>query len=413
MKELIIRALKSVLPKEFASFLRRTQILISTNSINKKLNKNVKKDKIKIVFIISRASVWTSLKSVYEKALKNPKYEPFILAHPWRDKDESYEYLSKIYDKNVINARQNDQLFDLESFKPDFVFYTIPYNDEYEAPYRSTVVKNYAKICWIVYGYPLSAEAFMDITHNFTFMADTSFTFPVNKSFEKLYKSKLKFFNFTYPKLEFMGFSRFDLIKKFPKNLNPKTILWTPRWTNPNEKLLYPSSFLELKDEIIAFMKENQAINLIIRPHPLMFGNFIKNGIMKESEVDDFKELCAALPNVELDEGKEDYLKVLERADIFFSDFSSLLVEFFVTTKPIIIYNFDNSLFIDEGNIMYNALYKANNCNDAKTLLKSLLSGNDEGYENRLKAIDEFLGKSQNSVASDILEFLQKDYYKA
>lgn len=62
------------------------------------------------------------------------------------------------------------------------------------------------------------------------------------------------------------------------KGKKNKTFLWIPRWTTPaddNEK----STFLMYKDFLLNYFSNNAELSLIIRPHPLMFDNYIKKDI--------------------------------------------------------------------------------------------------------------------------------------
>lgn len=46
-------------------------------------------------------------------------------------------------------------------------------------------------------------------------------------------------------------------------------------------------------------------VEFVVRPHPLMFDNFIHTGEMTESEVENFKSTCRSAPNIRLDQSGE------------------------------------------------------------------------------------------------------------
>ncbi len=49
----------------------------------------------------------------------------------------------------------------------------------------------------------------------------------------------------------------------------------------------------------------NPNMDILLRPHPLMFKNFIGKGIMSEIEVDEFNESCLSRENIRVDLEKE------------------------------------------------------------------------------------------------------------
>ena len=92
----------------------------------------------------------------------------------------------------------------------------------------------------------------------------------LKSSFRKNIRDKVQ-------KFEKTGFPEFDSYKVSHKNnSDKKTILWTPRWSY--DPVLGGSHFFEYKDEILNFAEKNPYLSIIIRPHPLMFENFIKEG---------------------------------------------------------------------------------------------------------------------------------------
>lgn len=388
--------------------------LAEINNINYNLNSVQKKKrdkKIKIIFLAHHPGVWMSLKSVFETALQDKDIDAYILPNY----DGRYDYYNELYPKNTIRPVQDGKYLDISSLGADYIFYIIPYQSHYPEPFQSQNLKKIAKLCWVHYGYHFACiGSAYELMNHPSFMGDLSLIFPYNQTLSRSYKSKLKIFDFEYPKINFLGFPRFELTTKKAKNISPKVISWTPRWTDPNEKTVAPSNFLILKDILIDFAKKHKNIELIIRPHGLMFDNFIKKGIMSADEVKSFKEKCENAENISLDKNEE-YLPLLNKADIYVSDCTSLLPEFFVTQKPIILYDrlLDNSTWCDEINIMYNTIYRENTPEGLISRLESLLAGNDDMFETRVSAIKEFLNGDELNASEKIIQAIKDDYYNS
>ena len=93
------------------------------------------------------------------------------------------------------------------------------------------------------------------------------------------------------------------------------------------DKRLYRSTFFEYKDKIIDYVNRNDKLKFVFRPHPLMFNNFINEGLMSKKEVkeylDNFKE-----NKVYDDQG--DYFDTFRESDVLVTDFSSIIIDYFI-----------------------------------------------------------------------------------
>ena len=69
-----------------------------------------------------------------------------------------------------------------------------------------------------------------------------------------------------------------------------KKVLWTPRWST--DPYIGGSNFFKYKDVILGLARKKKDILFILRPHPLMFDNFVKTSEMTETEVIEFKKYC-------------------------------------------------------------------------------------------------------------------------
>lgn len=260
----------------------------------------------------------------------------------------------------------------------------------------------------IQYGYNLQIDSIFCICHNFIFLKNVAIYFAANETIKKKLKRLLNIKNCEYPKVLNFGYSRFDLLSP-GKQKNKKCILWTPRWTSPDLKFNKQSHFLSYYKNILNFAQIHPEIDIIIRPHPLMFGNFLQKGLMTVDEINEFKSKCKNISNVELDE-TVDYMQSLNRATIIISDFTALLAEYFIMGEPVI-YCDDNKGFSKEGLIIDKSLYHEYSWEGIENRLNSLISGKDEKKEDRKVALKKFLPNGIGQVSNNIMSFLEKDYY--
>ena len=115
------------------------------------------------------------------------------------------------------------------------------------------------------------------------------------------------------------------------------TILWLPRWTAVNQidNGNLESHFFDYSDNLLKYVDGQDHYRLVVRPHPLMFENYIKYGLMSEQDVLTYKEVMKNNGRFSLDE-KPSYDDAFNTADVLVADYSSTIIEFFLRRKPII-----------------------------------------------------------------------------
>jgi CDP-glycerol glycerophosphotransferase (TagB/SpsB family) len=118
--------------------------------------------------------------------------------------------------------------------------------------------------------------------------------------------------------------------KKPTENL--KTVLWTPRWSYDSK--LGGSHFVEYKDMPFTILKNYEDLRCIFRPHPLMFGELKSKKLMTETEVEAYVS-AAENCGIVYDTGTP-IDAVLDEADVLIADYSSIIIMYFLTGKPII-----------------------------------------------------------------------------
>ena len=188
------------------------------------------------------------------------------------------------------------------------------------------------------------------------------------------------------------------------------TILWTPRWT-PDLKS-GGSNFLRYKSDFADLRNKYEQANIIARPHPLTFNNFISNGLLTEEEALEYKNLLG-LKQIELDES-EDTFSAFRRASILISDYSSIILPFFLTGKPIIyctVIGATGLEFTSDFKEVIKSLYIADSWDDVMKYIEMIVSGNDYLKDSRRRIIEEKYTNKRDSTKK-ILDIIHEDYYE-
>ena len=129
-------------------------------------------------------------------------------------------------------------------------------------------------------------------------------------------------------------------------------------------------------DDLIGYFQKHSDLSLIIRPHPLMFNNFISEGVITKQGAAEIKSKVDDMKNVFWDVNS-DYTLTFKIVDALISDFTSLLIEFYLTKKPII-YCGEFKNFNIVGKNMLARMYCISNWSEMEDELNQLSNGNDD-----------------------------------
>ena len=154
----------------------------------------------------------------------------------------------------------------------------------------------------------------------------------------------------------------------------------------------------------------NKEINFIFRPHPLALNNFIKEKLITKREVIEYLKNYKK-SNMYYD-SDSDYYDTFANSDVLITDFSSIIIEYFLFNKPIIYCYSKNG---NETNFMKKlkkCFYCVKNWDELKNVLEKLKKGNDPLKERRRKLLDKILKKYEDDVALKIVDKVKDNYLR-
>lgn len=369
--------------------------------------------KIKIAFIVQMPEVWDKQRTVYEKMKENESIDVKLLVVPAFDFEKDIvceygterEYFKSRYGDITEAVSSDGKVIDLKACGFDYIFYQRPYDRYLPKELRSSEVVKYAKICYIPYAY-IGAGVFNNnaLTGFFRnvymgFMDSDEECQRLNKTFSgSVKKGYQQFLNLGYPVLE--------KFIEMPKRDTVKNVLWTPRWSYADS--IGGSHFVEYKDEILSLDSKFNGLNIVVRPHPLTFSNMVKEGKMTEEEVASYKKKIDE-SSVSLDKNKmiEDTFR---DTDVLITDYSSIMVMFFLTGRPMIFCHSNLEL-----NTMYKkmleGIYVAKNWSDIEKYMECIKNGNDYLKEKREEIIRTEFANIKGST-DNIIKYIIEDYNK-
>jgi len=406
-----------------------TMNLVNIKKKAKLQNKDAE-TKIRLVFLCQLPEIWNKIEPVFLEALRSGRFHVTILVVPTmktnpengiEDWDNSALSFFSTLPCEVIDAYYGvNQWVSLEELRPDYVFFQRPYDHYLPELYRSSVVSKYTKICYIPYGYLETSGMVFDICLDKNFYRYVYLFFAENPYIGKASSKRFKIsHNFRLRKTLSLGYPSLDTmasLKDTAKGNNnfideddKLKIVWTPRWTVDPD--IGGSNFFKYKDKFVDFAKKNQNSYVLLRPHPLAFENFLNTGLMTSQELDAYKDSYKQSINASIDEEK-DYLSTFWKSDVLVSDISSILVEYFMTGKPII-YCVGSSGFNKFTSQMAKSFYWANNWEDIEGILKELSQGNDPLKKKREELKQQLFGDDFGAASSKIVGAIIEDFMKA
>ena len=384
--------------------------------------------RIKVVFICQYIPAWSKNKALYDALAKDGRFKPMLLCVPNRihanQLDDPEDMSNDVYDyfhrhgyMDAINSLVGkNEWFDLNTICPDYVIYN-RYDRPMPLEYTSRVVSTYAKVCMIEYG--TSLLRMVDQIFDRKFMANTFCYFAESTGKRDMFLNWNRILHGLklstavccgIPAVENAYLAKDDNAPAWRFSKNKFRAIYTPRWTvdpvwGGSSFLRYQSFFLELADL-------HPEMDILVRPHPLMFQNFIETGLMTSDEVTAYGDSCSARANIRLDAEKE-YLASFWQSSVLISDFSSMIIEYYVTGKPIIYLTYDeNTDYTDQMSAMLQGCYLVHNEQDLKKTVEMLLAGEDPLGPIRAEVCETELLQGANLKASENMKQVLLESYR-
>ena len=348
------------------------------------------KRKMRVVFLMSSSNKGDKLIPVYDAMRERDDIEVFMVLYPSADSkysDKFYNYFREHYPNDKIY--DGFSLMDLRKLKPDYVFRAYPY--EHRSPFPSLTsndIVKFAKLVNINYA-ELLAYNYLDRQLDlfphfyrliyFLFASSETAKDEVTKRFSENV-------DLGYQHFEFLGYPVLDGAGKLKADEHStKNILWTPRWSY--DARLGGSHFLEYKDKFIGLRERyGDKVELSMRPHMATFRFLQAQGLISKAEVAAYKKRLKA-NSIELYSTFVDLEENFRNMDILLSDYSSILIVWFLTGRPIVYCEFKNAVMLPDYQEMLECMYIARSWEDVERYLDDLVAGNDPLFERRQKEV--------------------------
>lgn len=386
-------------------------------SLIKLKDKKKCRDVVRVGFIVQIAGVWDKEKSIFERMCADSRFEPYLIIVPNYDvinckvgqyDDDKIYFLNEVKNKgDALLAYQKGSWININELGFDYIFYGRPYDALLPHHLRSEVVVKYSKTCYVPYATPENKDTVTRPRAFFRnlyigFLEDYSSSNSMQLQFKKNCMDRLQHF-------VSVGYPVFEQCMKLASSCKYKKVMWAPRWTY--DKIVGGSHFFEYVQELEAYSWGDA--EFMIRPHPLMWDNFIRLNLCDREYIDERRIKWNELGVCE-DENKN-IEESFKDTDILITDPSSVIAMFFMTTKPIIFCPKEPYNQVELSSLLNTiipGLYIARNWMELKQHLDTFLREHkDPLRKKRLEILRDNFKESENAT-DNIVEYVYNDFLK-
>jgi hypothetical protein len=361
-------------------------------------------DKVRIGFIAQCPGVWDKQIGVYEAAKSRADVEVFMFVVPEGDlytyeivPDYTDNYFCKEYPESIKLLDKDGNCLDLREYHLDYLFYQRPYDYRIPKMVGMQRMVKYVKCCYLPYFFNISVSFNSDILKNRCFdnmyfmFTDSEYTKSIlEKKYSRSAKKKIR-------NIKYLGSPALE------QCVNHKGeggyITWSPRYANWQGG----STFLEYRDFFPEFVRKTGK-KVIFRPHPGVFTTHLmtdEEWAVYLKELDDLGVITDTASPVD---------EIFEKTDILIADYSSVILNFFLTGKPVIYC--ENGIVFSEAfmGVKENS-YVAHSWDEVEHFYEDIVSGNDSKKAGREKYIEENFGNMMGA-ADRIVDCICEDWKK-
>lgn len=433
------RELKPDLLRQELLHIQLKQELLQFQSNNRTKLESLKRKyqltskKIKVIFLIPSINKF-GMSSVYWEFENRDRFEPFIcifdeylnnhfsiedsklLSQVKKLEEEGYNVVWDYDVKKVIPI--------LQKVKPDIVFYTAPYIDNY---LLSFVSYNYLT-CYIAYGMHLANSLeyhFRNVNTQKAWLIfwDSEYSFDKYLKYSDIYGINSVLGG--YPKLDEYGKDKTRL--RIPDKINNgrKVVIYAPHHSIKIDRAvtwsaLYSSTFDLYYLHFLDWLKQYPEINFVFKPHPTLAERIKQMEDLGNAPIlyEDYIKYCTVWNQCDNGIVMEDdsYIDLFQIADCLITDCGSFIGEWLPSEKPCIyLLNPNNpdiwNEYYDFAQDILRSYYLCNSWEEIKrTFDQVILKEKDTLKEVRLEQKEKFvynLGNAGKYIAEYIEEQLK------
>lgn len=354
---------------------------------------------IKIAFFPYKYSMWDSLESIWKAAAMDGRCECQIVPVPYYDRKENME-LGELHDESGSYPEEMHVLdyrhYSIEAENPDIVYIHNPYDDYNKVTCiePSFFMENLKKQGAIMVYVPYYMASYCDKYENLRNFYRTKGA--VLSDYIVLQSNKLKtayeYSGIDSKKLLVTGSPKIDKIYELKERERKGKEEWQSMIKGRKVFLLCSSINDLLNDDnwlcrtnaIIDRILGDKSLALVWRPHPLLLQSI---RVLKKEWIKEYREICKKVQKAEngvIDENG-DFGDALTASDGMIGDFSSLVLQYTFSEKPVLLLRGSSEGRKGEVFCDFFSNYFVNEGTTVDDFVEMVKEGRDEKKEERMR----------------------------
>ena len=386
--------------------------------------------RIKVVFLTFYFEAWDALAGIHSQMLGDDRFDVTVISIPRRfAKEEPFGSEDKV--SAYLDAQGVEHLrFDFEDsyvglarikeIAPDYVFLNYPWQRNYQPGYRVDELVSFTKICYVPY-YSLAlvnepGEVGVTpylYTQRSNQLASLIFTQDPNTvdAYANTERGNRHVHLTGTPKIDALVDSVKNGSPRWPlANSGNRRMVWAPHHSF-SESWFNFGMFPQVSGQMLHFAKSHPDLDIVMRPHPIMFGNLVNSGVKTRSELDTWLEEWKGLPNTAID-SDGDLAGLFAAADLFVTDGISFLGEYpLATGKPTIFFDKEGHWpWSPIGKVASRTNIHVHNFEEFEELFNDVIQDGLPDYSHEIEALREAAQPYPGEAASKIVSVVLADF---
>ena len=339
-----------------------------------------------------------------------------------KDYNDNYHYFEEkgFYVIKGYDEKSKD-LIDLESLKPDLLFYSTPWENQLPEQLRIKNLPQNILFCYVPYGIyaaQMQDDQFNREIHNkaWKIFSETKIHKKLAAKYSKTGSSNVVVAG--YPKMDPLIDGEHSKNPYKWKNLSKgvKRIIWAPHhsigWSSTGF-----STFDKNYEFFYEYAKTHSDIEWVFKPHPALRHASIffppgKAGNFSEKNLDKYYDSWNDLPNASVYEGG-DYFNLFATSNAMITDSVSFLSEYLYTGKPGLFLTRPEQKFNEFGEIVKEAWYQVDgkDFNKIESFIdKIIIRGEDPLKGVRENIYNKYLNTQGVTASSKIYSYIKNTF---
>lgn len=391
---------------------------------------------IRVIFLVFYFEAWDSLDEIYRRMLADDRFDPLVVTIP--RKLTGYDTFT---DEPLVSAYFTERgiaherfswddsyvgLAKLKELDPDYIFLNYPWQRNYQPGYQIEELIRFARACYV----PYFSSSLVQEPHD-EGIAPHQYTLPTHRLAHLIFlqDSEVKsafdeadYGNHVYrtgsPKIDALIASGHTAVAHWPLDRvlesgeRPFRLLWGPHHSyGPN--WLNFGVFTEMCDDMFRFAEQNPHIDVVLRPHPFLFGTLTGRNLMTADDLSAWRRAWSALPNTAVD-SETPFPEIFLAADALLTDGISFLVEYpLVTGHPAIFWEkADHWAFTATGALAAEASVRVKNMQEFDALMTIVQTDGLPERAAQIAALLNYVSPEPGQAAARIANRILKDFAK-